>query len=60
MPHDPALRAVEGLLWFGALVWLVMYATGVMGGVDLALHEVGTGLAVLLFRRLQGRGRTGP
>ena len=48
---DPVLRSVEWLLILGAVVWLAMFLTDVMGGRDLALHEVLTGLAVLFFRR---------
>lgn len=48
---DPVLRSVEWLLIFGALVWAVMFVTGVMGGKDLAVHEVFTVLLVVLFRR---------
>ena len=52
---DPVLRSVEWLLVFGAAVWLVMFLTSVMEGSDLVVHEVLTGLAVLLFRRRRRR-----
>ena len=52
---DPVLRSVEWLLVFGAVVWLVMFLTNVMDGSDLVVHEVLTGLAVLLFRRRRRR-----
>ncbi len=52
---DPVLRSVEWLLVFGAVVWLVMFLTSVMEGSDLVVHEVLTGLAVLLFRRRRRR-----
>lgn len=48
---DPVLRSVEWLLLFGAVVWLVMFLTGVMGGTDLAVHEALTAVAIVLFRR---------
>ncbi len=54
---DPVLRSVEWLLVFGAVVWLVMFLTSVMEGSDLVVHEVLTGLAVLLFRRRRRRRR---
>lgn len=48
---DPVLRSVEWLLLLGAAVWLFMFVTGVMGGLDLAVHEVLTAFAIVLFRR---------
>lgn len=48
---DPVLSSVEWLLLFGAVVWLVLFLTHVMGGIDLVVHEVLTGLLIVLFRR---------
>ena len=47
---DPVLLSVEWLLLFGAVVWLVMFLTGVMDGPDLVVHEALTAVAVLVFR----------
>lgn len=32
-------------------MWLFMFVTDVMGGVDLAVHEVLTAFAIVIFRR---------
>lgn len=45
---------------FGAAVWAFMLATGVMGILDFAVHELFSLLAFVLLRRLQRGQRTDP
>ena len=47
---DPVLRWVELLLLFGAVVWVVLYMTDAMDGLDLLVHEVVTVVLLLVFR----------
>ena len=60
MLHDPSLRIAQWLMLFGAVVWAFMLATGVMGVVDFAVHELFSLLAFVLLRRLQRCHRTDP
>ena len=48
---DPVLRWVELLLLFGAVVWVVLYLTDALDGLDLLVHEVLTAVLLLVFRR---------
>lgn len=47
---DPVLRWVEWLLLFGAVVWVVLFLTDALDGLDLVVHEALTAVAVVLFR----------
>lgn len=58
--NDPSLRIAQWLMLFGAVVWAFMFATGVMGVVDFAVHELFSLLAFVVLRRLQRGHRTDP
>ena len=55
---DPSLRIAQWLMLFGAVVWVFMFATGVMGAADFAVHELFSLLAFVVLRRLQRGQRT--
>ena len=57
---DPSLRIAQWLMLFGAVVWVFMLATNVMGFADFAVHELFSLLAFVLLRRLQRGQRTNP
>lgn len=48
---DPVLKAVEWLLLFSAVVWLVLFLADDLDFLDLVVHEALTAVAVLVFRR---------
>lgn len=53
MAADPVLTAVQWLALFGAVVWVVMVVTGVMGGYDFVGHEVFCAAVVVACRLRQ-------
>ena len=55
MAADPTLRAAEWLMLFGAVVWVVMLATGVMGWSDFLVHELFSVLALVVLWGMQRR-----